>query len=92
VATAASRVRFARNPRQAIQAVRMAIAAVHKSIALLRADDPVTLKTAPREGASSRRRCKSPTRSSKERSAFRRRPAGHPTRVGILEASGLDFA
>ena len=51
VATAASRVRFSRNPRQAIQAVRIAIAAVHKSIALLRADDPVTLKAATREGA-----------------------------------------
>jgi hypothetical protein len=51
VATAASQVRFSRNPRQAIQALRVAIAAVHKSIALLRADDPVTLKAATREGA-----------------------------------------
>lgn len=31
--------------------MKIAIAAVHKTIALLRADDPVTLKAETREGA-----------------------------------------
>ena len=50
VATAARRVRAAHSSRQAIQALSVAILAVHKTIALLRADDPATLKAETREG------------------------------------------
>jgi len=50
VATAARRVRAAPSRRQAVHALSIAIAAVHKTIALLRADDPVTLKAETREG------------------------------------------
>jgi hypothetical protein len=51
VATAANRVRGATSKRAALSALKVAITAVHKSIALLRADDPVTLKAETREGA-----------------------------------------
>jgi hypothetical protein len=51
VATAARRVRAAHTSRQAVQALNVAVAAVHKTIALLRADDPATLKAETREGA-----------------------------------------
>ena len=51
VAKAATRVRIARTKDEAIRAVRNAIAEVHKSIALLKADDPITLKAETREGA-----------------------------------------
>jgi type II secretory pathway pseudopilin PulG len=48
---AATKVRTARTKKEAIAAVKNAIAEVHKSIALLKADDPVALKTATREGS-----------------------------------------
>jgi hypothetical protein len=51
VATAAMRVRGASSKREALSALKVAITAVHKSIALLRADDPLTLKAETREGA-----------------------------------------
>jgi hypothetical protein len=51
VARAATRVRAARTRREAIHAVQIAIAAVHKSIALLKADDPVALRREAREGS-----------------------------------------
>jgi hypothetical protein len=50
VETAAQRVRAAKTRKQAIQAVRTAIDSVHKSIALLRADDPDILLAQTREG------------------------------------------
>ena len=50
VATAARRVRAAHTRRQAVQALNIAVSAVHKTIALLRADDPATLKAETREG------------------------------------------
>ena len=50
VETAAQRVRAAKTKKQAIQALKFAINAVHKTIALLRADDPVTLAAQTREG------------------------------------------
>ena len=49
VATAAHRVRAAKTKAQAAQAMKAAIGAVHKTIALLRADDPSTAY-ASREG------------------------------------------
>ncbi|MGA2043095.1 MAG: hypothetical protein ABSG83_06950 [Roseiarcus sp.] len=51
VARAAARVRAARTDREAIGAVADAIGQVHKVIALLRADDPITLKSETRSGA-----------------------------------------
>ena len=51
VARAATRVRAARTREQAIRAVKIAIAEVHKTIALLTADDPITLKAGTREGS-----------------------------------------
>ena len=50
VARAASRVRRAHTAREAIVAVSNALAEVHKTIALLRADDPITLKSDTRAG------------------------------------------
>jgi hypothetical protein len=50
VETAATRVRTARTKKEAIRALTNAIAEVQKSIALLRADDPITLKAETREG------------------------------------------
>jgi hypothetical protein len=50
VATAAARVRVARTTRQAVHALSVAISAVHKTIALLRADDPFTIKAETRAG------------------------------------------
>jgi hypothetical protein len=51
VERAATKVRTARTKKEAISAVQSAIAEVHKRIALLRADDPVTLKVGTRDGA-----------------------------------------
>ncbi|WP_158814842.1 hypothetical protein [Methylocapsa sp. S129] len=51
VERAATRVRTARTKKEAIRAVTNAIAEVHKRIALLRADDPITLKAETREGS-----------------------------------------
>jgi hypothetical protein len=50
VANAAQKVRAAKTKRQAAQAVKAAIGAVRKTIALLRADDPVVLAAQTREG------------------------------------------
>ncbi len=50
VSTAAHRVRAAHTRRQAVQALNVAITAVRKTIALLQADDPVTLKAGTRAG------------------------------------------
>ena len=50
VATAARRVRTSQTRAQAVHALKIAISAVHKTIALLRADDPVTLTAETREG------------------------------------------
>jgi len=51
VARAAARVRSARTREEAVAAVTDAIAAVHKTIALLKADDPITLEAETRAGA-----------------------------------------
>ena len=51
VERAATKVRTARTKKEAIAAVTTAIAAVHKSIALLKADDPVALKAETRAGS-----------------------------------------
>jgi hypothetical protein len=51
VESAATKVRTARTRKEAVRAVADAIAQVHKSIALLRADDPTTLKAETREGS-----------------------------------------
>jgi hypothetical protein len=51
VARAAKQVRIAKTKGQALSAVRNAVAEVHKAIALLRADDPITLSAGTREGA-----------------------------------------
>jgi hypothetical protein len=51
VSRAASQVRQAKTKAQAIKAVKIAIAEVHKTISLLKADDPVVLKVETREGA-----------------------------------------
>ena len=48
VEQAATRVRTARTKKEAIAAVTSAIQAVHKSIALLKADDPFALRTETR--------------------------------------------
>jgi hypothetical protein len=48
VEQAATRVRTARTKKEAIAAVTSAIQAVHKSIALLKADDPVALRAETR--------------------------------------------
>jgi hypothetical protein len=51
VSRAARQVRQAKTKAQAIKAVQIAIAEVHKTISLLKADDPVVLKVETREGA-----------------------------------------
>jgi hypothetical protein len=51
VEQAATRVRTARTKKEAIAAVTSAIQAVHKSIALLKADDPVALRAETRAGS-----------------------------------------
>jgi hypothetical protein len=51
VSRAARRVRQARTRAQAAVAVKAAIAEVHKTIALLKADDPVMQKAETRQGA-----------------------------------------
>ena len=50
VATAAKKVRAAKTKAEAAQAVKTAIAEVHKRIALLRADDADTREVGTREG------------------------------------------
>jgi hypothetical protein len=49
VETAATKVRLARTKKEAMSALTSAIAQIHKSIGLLRIDDPVILKAATRE-------------------------------------------
>ena len=51
VARAAHQVRAAKTKAQAVKAIKAAIAEVHKTISLLKADDPVTLKAETRTGA-----------------------------------------
>ena len=51
VERAATKVRTARTKKEAVAAVTEAIQAVHKSIALLKADDPVALKAETRAGS-----------------------------------------
>jgi len=51
VARAATRVRASKTREEAVKALKIAIAEVHKSIALLRADDPIALQTGTREGS-----------------------------------------
>jgi hypothetical protein len=50
VATAAKKVRAAKTKAEAVQAVKTAIAEVHKRIALLRTDDADTRQVGTREG------------------------------------------
>jgi hypothetical protein len=47
---AATKVRTARTKKQAIAAMTTAIDEVHKSIALLRADDPIAFRSGTRNG------------------------------------------
>jgi hypothetical protein len=51
VARAAQRVRHAETRAQATRALKSAIAEVHKTLTLLRADDPIVLKVETREAA-----------------------------------------
>ena len=51
IARAASRVRASRSREEAVKAVNTAIAEVRKTIALLKADDPLTRKAGTRDGA-----------------------------------------
>ena len=51
VSRAAHRIRQARTPAQATKAIKVAIAEVHKTIALIRADDPIMRKAETRQGA-----------------------------------------
>jgi hypothetical protein len=51
IVRAAHLVRAAKTKAQAVQAIKIAIAEVHKTISLLRADDPVVLKAETREGS-----------------------------------------
>jgi hypothetical protein len=51
IARAASQVRESRSRAEAVHAVKAAIAEVHKTIALIKADDPVTRKIETRESA-----------------------------------------
>ena len=51
VATSARKVRAARTKTEAVRAIREAIVAVHKTIELLKADDPGVRQVATREGA-----------------------------------------
>jgi predicted RNase H-like HicB family nuclease len=50
VSRAARRVRQAKTKAQAVKAIKIAIAEVHKTISLLKADDPVVLKAETRQG------------------------------------------
>jgi chaperonin cofactor prefoldin len=50
VERAATKVRTARTKKEAIAAMTNAIAEVHKTIALLKADDPVYLRSGTRDG------------------------------------------
>jgi hypothetical protein len=50
VETAAQQVRAAKTKKQAVKAIKTALTAIHKTIALLRADDPVILVAQTREG------------------------------------------
>jgi hypothetical protein len=50
VATAARKVRAARTMSDAVRAVKTAITQIRKSIELLKADDPATIKQETREG------------------------------------------
>ncbi|HYC25738.1 MAG TPA: hypothetical protein VEC58_06855 [Roseiarcus sp.] len=51
VSRAAHRVRAARTKAEAAQAIKLAIAEVHKTIALLKADDSAALRAATRDGS-----------------------------------------
>jgi hypothetical protein len=51
VSRAANQVRAAKTHAQAVHAIKAAIAEVHKTIALLKADDPVVFKAETRSGA-----------------------------------------
>jgi hypothetical protein len=51
VSRAAHSVRIARTRAEATKAIKIAIAEVHKTIALLKADDPAELKAATRDGS-----------------------------------------
>jgi len=51
VSRAARRVRQAKTRAQATAAIKVAIAEVHKTIALLKADDPIIVKAETRQGA-----------------------------------------
>jgi hypothetical protein len=51
VARAATRVRASRTREEAVKALKVAIAEVHKSIALLKADDPAAVPAGTREGS-----------------------------------------
>ncbi len=51
VSRAAQRVRQAQTRTQATRALKSAIAEVHKTLALLRADDPIVFKAETREAA-----------------------------------------
>ena len=51
ISRAAHRIRQSKTRAQATQALKIAIAEVHKTIALLRADDPIVLKAETRQGA-----------------------------------------
>jgi len=51
VSRAAHQVRVARTRAEATKAIKIAIAEVHKTIALLKADDPAELKAATRDGS-----------------------------------------
>jgi hypothetical protein len=50
VSRAAHKVRQAKTKAQAVKAIKAAIAEVHKTISLLKADDPVVLKAETRDG------------------------------------------
>jgi hypothetical protein len=51
VSRAAKRVRQAKTKTQATAAIKIAIAEVHKTISLLKADDPIIIKAETRQGA-----------------------------------------
>jgi hypothetical protein len=51
VAKAAKKVRAAKSTAEAVRAVKSAIAQVHKTISLLKADDSATRQTVTRDGA-----------------------------------------
>jgi hypothetical protein len=51
IAKAARQVRVAKSKAEAVRAIKTAIAAVHKTISLLKADDPLTRQAGTRDGA-----------------------------------------